>query len=165
MTWENPVRWTAVLCSGISWAGGDALASRGWSCKTQERRWYSVNHPYILIPDTALKRSSPPPYQTLPIFKEYLPPGVVNIVPIWVLVFIFPPGQGSPQILPSLLIFPNISSFSLSDILTFYLPGLIRLSALSASSFDFSPTAEEGSGVTGRLFKMPFTGVRLHWDC
>ena len=42
------------------------------------------------------------------------------------------------------------------------LPGFRMLSALSANTLDFSPTDGPISGVTGRLFKIPFTGVLLN---
>ena len=44
----------------------------------------------------------------------------------------------------------------------YFLAGLIRFRALSASSLDFSPTLESlGAGVEGRLFSIPFIGVGL----
>ena len=43
------------------------------------------------------------------------------------------------------------------------LAGLIRFKALSARTFDFSPTLKSlGMGVVGLLLRIPFTGVGLN---
>ena len=104
MTRKNPVR-DRWAYDAIPWACGYALPN--WRRPSKGISFYKSI--YFLQPDAAFKRRSPSPEtnMTFPVFKDDLSSWVIHIVPVWVLVLVLPPGQGQPQVLPPLLVFPG----------------------------------------------------------